>query len=122
MDAIAAPALSVLMRWLHIVSVIVLAGGLFYARVVAGDLAAGFKPLAYGAIGAILVSGVYNFLSKSSYPAHYQAWFGIKVLLALHVFAVTLLYKGKLRSLTGAVITSAVIVAIAAYLRWMSLQ
>jgi hypothetical protein len=117
------------MRWLHLASVIVLVGGIFYARVIVGDMAAGFKPLAYVAIGAILVSGFYNFLSKGTVPANYQMWFGIKVLLALHVFAVTILYKGpgespvnkKRRMLTGAVISSGLIVAIAGYLRWITL-
>ena len=117
MDAI----LPLAMRWLHLASVIVLVGGIFYARVVVGDLAAGFKPLAYVAIGTILVSGFYNFLSKGTVPANYQMWFGIKVLFALHVFAVTILYKGKRRLLTGAVISSGLIVAIAGYLRWITL-
>jgi hypothetical protein len=109
------------MRWLHLASVIVLVGGIFYARVIVGDMAPRFKPLAYMAIGGILVSGFYNFLSKGTLPANYQMWFGIKVLLALHVFAVTILYKGKKRLLTGAVISSGVIVAIAGYLRWITL-
>lgn len=118
MDAI----LPVSMRWLHLVSVIVLIGGVFYARFAAGEMTARFKPLAYIAIGAILVSGLYNFLSKSSYPPHYQMWFGIKVLLALDVFAAVILYRqGKERSLTRAAIWGGVIVAIAGYLRWISL-
>ena len=110
------------MRWLHLVSVIVLLGGVFYARFVIGDLAAGFKPVAYGAIGGILVSGVYNYLSKTSYPPHYQVWLGIKILLALHIFAVVLLYRGKTRLLTGVVITGIMIVAISGVLRWISLS
>ena len=110
------------MRWLHIASVMVLLGGVFYARFVMGDLGAGFKPVAYAAIGGILVSGIYNFLSKPSFPPHYHAWFGVKILLALHIFAVVLLYRGKRRALTGVVISGAVILAISAYLRWMSLQ
>jgi hypothetical protein len=114
-------ALPIAIRWLHIVSVVVLLGGVFYARVVIGDMAASFKPVAYGAIGGILVSGLYNFLSKSTFPPHYQAWFGVKVLLALHIFAVVILYKGKRRLLTGAVISGAATVAIAVYLRWISL-
>lgn len=110
------------MRWLHIASVVVLLGGVFYARAVVGDMAKSFKPLAYGAIGGILISGLYNFLSKTHYPPHYHAWFGIKVLLALHVFAATLLYReGKRRSLTGIVISGAMILLISAYLRWISL-
>ena len=66
------------MRWLHIASVIVLLGGVFYARFAAREMAAGFKPMAYAAIGAILVSGTYNFLNKTflsaalSYVVRYQ--------------------------------------------------
>jgi hypothetical protein len=116
-------ALPLLMRWLHITSVIVLLGSVFYARFVAGELAAHFKPIGYTAIGAILVSGLYNFLSKPAYPPHYHMWFGIKVLLALHVFAAVILYrKERLRALTGVVISGAAIVAISAYLRWLSLN
>jgi hypothetical protein len=124
MDAI----LPIAMRWLHLASVIVLLGGVFYARFAAREMAAGFKPKAYAAIGAILVSGTYNFLNKSFYPPHYHMWFGIKVLLALHVFAVVALYRtgvpqgAKLRALTGVVISGAAIVAISGYLRWISLK
>ena len=117
MDAI----LPIAMRWLHLASVIVLLGGIFYARVAVGDLAAGFKPVAYAAIGGILVSGIYIFLSKGPVSSNYQMWFGIKMLLVLHVFAVTILYKGKRRLLTGAAISSGLIVAIAGYLRWITL-
>ena len=116
MDAI----LPIGMRWLHLASVIVLLGGIFYARVAVGDLAQGFKPVAYAAIGGILVSGLYIFLSKGHVSSDYQMWFGIKVLLALHVFAVTIVYKGKKRALTGALISGGLIVAIAGYLRWMT--
>jgi hypothetical protein len=116
-------ALPIAVRWLHIVSVIVLLGGVFYARVAAGEMLTSFKPVAYTAIGGILVSGLYNFLSKSSYPPHYHMWFGIKALLALHVFAATILYRsGKPRTLTGIIITGSLIVAISGYLRWISLN
>jgi hypothetical protein len=115
-------ALPIVMRWVHFASVIVLLGGIFYARVVVGDLAPGFKPVAYGAIGGILVSGIYNFLSKNSLPANYQLWLGIKVLLALHVFAVAILYRVKTRSLTGVVISGGLILMISEYLRWISLK
>jgi len=115
-------ALAIAMRWLHIAGAIVLIGGVFYARFAAGEMLPRFKPVAYGAIGAILVSGLYNFLNKNAYPAHYHMWFGIKVLLALDVFTAVVLYrKGKERALTRAVIWGAVIVGIAGYLRWISL-
>lgn len=116
-------ALPIFFRWLHIVSVIVLLGSVFYARFVTGELSARFKPIGYTAIGTILVSGLYNFLSKSAYPPHYQMWFGIKMLLVLHVFAAVILYrKEKMRTLTGVVISGAAIVAISGYLRWLSLS
>jgi hypothetical protein len=116
MDAV----LPIAMRWLHLASVIVLVGGIFYARAVIGDLAQGFRPVAYAAIGGILVSGIYNFLSKAATSTNYQVWFGIKMLLALHLFATTILYRGKTRLLTGIVIAGALIVAISGYLRWIS--
>src|SRR5580700_1232881 len=120
MDAI----LPIAMRWLHLTSAIVLLGGIFYARFAAGDLTPGFKPLAYGAIGGILASGLYIFLSKGHVSSDYQMWFGIKMLLALHVFAVTIVYlasnKKKTRLLTGVVITGLMIVGIAGYLRWIT--
>lgn len=119
MDAI----LPIAMRWLHLTSIIILIGGVFYARFAVGEMADGFKKVAYVAIGAILVSGIYNLLSKASYPAHYHMWFGIKVLLALDVFAAVILYrKGKQKSLTRVVIWGGVIVAISGYLRWISLH
>jgi len=117
MDAL----LHLAMRWLHIASVVVLLGGIFYARFAVGDLAQGFKPMAYGAIGGILISGTYNFLSKQAYPPHYHMWFGIKILLVLHIFAATLLYRGKTRALTGIVISGAIVIAISGWLRWLSL-
>jgi hypothetical protein len=117
MDAL----LPICMRWLHLASVVVLLGGVFYARFAVGDLQEGFKPLAYGAIGGILISGTYNFLSKPSYPPHYHMWFGIKILLVLHIFAATILYRGKTRALTGIVISGAIVIAISGVLRWLSL-
>jgi hypothetical protein len=39
----------------------------------------------------------------------------------LHIFAATLLYRGKTRTLTGIVITGAMVIAISAWLRWLSL-
>ena len=118
--------LPIAMRWLHIASGIVLLGGIFYARVVVGEMAAGFKPWIYAAIGGILASGLYNFLSKSSTSTNYKVWLGIKVLLALHIFASAILYRGpeavkKKRSLTVMVIFGALIVAISSYLRWIPL-
>jgi hypothetical protein len=114
-------ALHIGMRWLHIASVIVLLGGAFYSWLT-GGMDKRFKPVVYTAIGTILASGIYNFMSKSSFPEHYQMWFGIKMLLVLDVMAALALYKpGKEKSLARAVISGAAIVAISGYLRWISL-
>ena len=44
------------------------------------------------------------------------------MLLVLHIFAATLIYRpGKQRTLTGIVITGALTLGVAAYLRWLSL-
>ena len=120
-------ALPLAMRWLHIASIVILLGGVFYARFVERVMSARFKPLGYAAIGGILISGTYNFLSKSTFPPHYHAWFGIKVLLALHVFAIVVMYnpdrhKMKPRLLTGVVISGALILVCSTYLRWLGLQ
>lgn len=110
-------ALAILIRWIHLASVIVLIGGIAYARFYAGELSLRFKRLAYWIIGAILLSGIYNYMRRSPVSANYHIWFGVKVLLALHIFAVVILYKGKQRALTGVVISAAAIVAISGYLR-----
>ena len=73
MDAI----LPIAMRWLHLASVIVLIGGIFYARFAVGDLAQRFKPLAYGAIGGILVAVPQKGVSETGLLAHYSAWLGM---------------------------------------------
>ena len=112
--------LPVFFRWLHFASMAVLLGGVFYAVAIAGDLAPGFKRVAYVAISAILLSGIANFLRRSFFPPHYHIWFGIKVLLALHIFAAILMYRGKRRALIGVLASGAVVLAISAYLRFLS--
>lgn len=118
MDAL----LPVFLRWLHIASMAVLLGGVFYAVAIAGDLAPGFKRVAYTAIGGILLSGIVNFLRRSSFPPHYHAWFGIKILLALHIFAAILMYRGKRRALTGVLVSGSLVLVISAYLRFLSIS
>lgn len=119
------------LRWAHIVSAIVLLGGVIYARFVRGGMsdqdAARFRQIALIAIVLLLISGTYNLLNKASTPSPYHAIFGVKVLLALHVFAVAVLLgkagapPGKrLRQMTGVAISGTVIAALSAYLRSLS--
>ena len=144
MDSLAGAVFAVCMRWIHITSVVTLIGGFIYARFAlapalaqlpeptrgeVGDRAvANFRPVLYTVLVTILGSGLYNYLTKASYPPHYHMWIGIKFLFALHIFAVAILYTipgagepKRRRWLTGMVVSGLVIIAISAYLRWISL-
>jgi uncharacterized membrane protein len=128
----------VLMRWLHIASAAALAGGLLYgwlvlwpaANALPADLrqglmaraAARFRPLAFAAIPASLISGIYSLLANTGHTPRYHMVLGIKLLLALHVFAAAfILGTGKARNpsrtMAGAALSGLVIIAMAAYLR-----
>jgi uncharacterized membrane protein len=133
-----AEALNVIMRWLHISSMATLIGGMLYWRLVdsrasqtlAPDArealeehaASTYRPLVYAAIGGLVLSGIYNILSNPGHTPRYHMLLGIKLLLALHVFAVAILIvkpynKRRTRMLTGTVISGLSILLISAILR-----
>lgn len=116
--------LGVFMRWLHISSVIVLIGGVVHSRFGCAAQSEKYRGWFLGAILGVVVSGFYAFLHKTAFPPGYHMWFGIKMLLALHIFAVVfLLAKGagdeakRKRWRTGVVISGFATVLIAAILR-----
>jgi uncharacterized membrane protein len=134
--------LTIFVRWVHILSAITLLGGILYARVVVAPslrvlasetqdklgeaLAARYRLFLYTAIAGLLISGTYNLLNKQGATALYHAVIGIKMLLALHVFAVSFLIvqpnnPKRARQMTGVIISGLVIVALSAWLRRMSL-
>ena len=123
-------------------SAVTILGGFIYARyVIAPALASApagegtsfsnraisqLRPILYTAIVTILVSGLYNYLSKSSYPPHYHMVIGVKFLFVLHIFATSVLYTipnanegNRLRRLNWLVISGVVVLLISADLRWM---
>lgn len=119
----------VLLRWLHVVSVTILLGGIFYARFAAGGLAPRFRPWMWGTTAALLGSGLYNLLTKSDLPPTYHMVFGVKMLLVLHIFVVGLVLTVKPgddpktpRLMTGVVWSGLAVLALSAYLRWISLS
>ncbi len=143
MDPTLAKALGILMRWIHIASIASLLGSFVYARFILfpslavlpdasrADLEkkvrSRFRPLAYLLILTILGSGLYNYLTKPPVPAIYSMIIGMKFLLVLHIFAVTLLYTARAadeakqkRWLGGMVISGLVIIALSAGLRYIS--
>jgi uncharacterized membrane protein len=133
-----ADILAVIMRWLHISAVAALIGGAIFGRFVAAhatgtlnpetkealweDMAAHFKPVVYAAVAALVLSGLYNILAHPGHSMPYYVLLGIKLLLALHVFAVMLLgvqrnNKRRVRMMAGAAFSGLAIIAISAYLR-----
>jgi hypothetical protein len=144
MDPALVAVLAVCMRWIHIASIATLIGGIIYARFVLGPAlqplaeieravvskrAVGiFRPLLYTVLLTILGSGLFNYLTKTNYPPHYHMWMGIKLLIVLHIFSMSILYtvrdpgeRKRNRWLTGTVISGLIVIAISGYLRWISL-
>jgi uncharacterized membrane protein len=134
--------LAIVLRWTHIASMSFLIGGVLYARLVLypsldslaeiereklGDRIAGrFRAWVAIAVGALLISGLMNLMRKSSLPPGFHMWFGIKMLLAFHVIAVSLLLgrsgvaiAKRRRWLTGIAASGLAVLAVSAWLRSM---
>jgi uncharacterized membrane protein len=130
--------LTAIMRWVHISSVVTLIGGILYARFVMfpsarslsaddrtaldEDAARRFRPAVYAAIAGLVLSGIFNYLAKPGHSFRYSALFGLKMLLALHVFSAAILVSvprnpRRARQLLGAAISGLAIILIAAYLK-----
>ena len=130
--------LSVIMRWLHLSSMATLLGGMLYWRLVLtpasealspetrealGDKAASaFSPMVFASIAGLLISGVFKYLTSPGHQPIYHMLFGIKMLLALHVFAVAIMIvrpgnPRRARMLTGTVISGLIIVFLSNWLR-----
>lgn len=120
-------------RWVHIASAVALLGGVLFARsVLKGaqelELVTRHARVFQLASAGLFVSGLYNFLMKAqALPPLYHVLFGIKFLLALHVFAVaTLLGRAgvepgkRQRQMTGMIISGALILALGAGLRYVA--
>lgn len=101
-------AVNLLMRWLHIFSVIAAVGTTVFLRLVLipamaeiqdearaqlmKSLAGRLRKLIHGAIGGILLSGLYNtHLLWNTWVAPYGVVYALKMVLALVVFMVAIL-------------------------------
>jgi hypothetical protein len=127
MDSTLAALVASSIRWLHLVSVVILLGAYFYTYTTKTVMAPAFRSTLWGVMVTILASGLYQFLSKSTYPKGYHMWFGIKFLLVLHIFAVTVLNVTSTpdaakfqRRAFMVVISGFLAIAVANYLRWLS--
>ena len=131
-------ALFVIMRWLHFSSMATLIGGLLYGRFVmtpavgslapdtgealAGKAAGAYRPMVLAAICGLIISGTYNILTNPGHSVTYHILLGIKLMLVLHVFAVSFLITApknprRARMMTGTIVSGLIILAISAYLR-----
>ena len=135
--------LNVIMRWLHITSVVTLIGGVLYARFILapvlqslaaqdqeklGDaLAARYRSVLFLIILLLTATGLYNIILNINQGRLYQWLLAIKLLLVLHVFAVGILIvrpknAKRTRQMTGLVISGLIILAISAVLRQLHLN
>ncbi len=137
--------LPVLFRFLHIFSAVTLVGGVLAwvygflpglsalsadARMkVENAAAAAWRPLVLTSIVGLLVSGFWNFLTnfmhREGLKAAWHPVFGVKILLALHVFAVALLVtkqgnEKRARQLKGIAFSGVAVVLLSALLRALS--
>ncbi len=136
----------ILSRWLHILAAAVAVGGLIYARLIVSpslevldadqrtrvltQLSARFRPIVVGVIVILLATGIYNLLGvlQGGVVTAYHMAFGIKFLLALHIFGMLFLTSTppsgdaardakRSRLMTGAVISGLIVLALGAYLK-----
>ena len=131
--------LVVVMQWLHFSSMAALIGGILYGRLVlvpasaalapdarealADRAAAAFRPFVVASICGLVVSGLFHILTNPGHTTKYHVLLGIKLLLVLHVFAVSLAiarpgHPRRARMMTGVAISGLAIIAIAVYLRY----
>jgi hypothetical protein len=134
---------AVFFRALHILCAITLLGGIMAWRFAAipaesalaqetrakmgNATAARWMPWILTAVAGLIISGIYNFLHKTGLSPVYHAIFGVKMLLALHVFAAAILAARpnnarRKRQLTGVVVSGIIIVILSAVLRGITLR
>ena len=121
-----ADALFVIMRWLHLASMATLVGGMLYGRTVESKSSSGaasaYRPFVVAAMAGLVISGTFTLAMNPGHSPKYHIFLGIKLLLALHVFAVAFISTApvnprRARQMTGVVISGLIILAISAYLR-----
>jgi hypothetical protein len=141
--------LAVLIRFVHIGSVAGLVGAALYARLAAlpalnalppterMQAAKGaqvkFRGILYTLLLLIILSGIYNYVGGQPHGSRWQMWFGIKMLLVLHILASAILWaispsdtaaaeaKNK-RRLAGMAISGFLAILIANYMHYLTLH
>jgi hypothetical protein len=130
-----------LVHWIHVSSVIILIGGVVFWRFVMDPstkkispedyreleegAAAHFRPVVFAAMCLLVLSGIFNYLTKGPMSTPYHILFGVKMLLVLHVLSVLILATAKDnarrgRQLFGAAVSGMIIVLISAFLKGLA--
>ena len=138
--------IDIIFRWTHIFAAAIVVGGFAYARFVfypamamiaeseqaklREGIAANLRPWGLAAIVLLVLSGSYNFyrVVSSGVDTAYHMAFGMKFLLALHVFAMLFILSTppsgepakdakRPRFVLGAFISGLMILLLGAYLR-----
>ena len=126
MDPILIAVLSICMRATHILAVTTLLGGVIFARITKSPVGSFASYFGWAAF-LILISGIYNLVTKENIPPRYHLWFGIKMLFALHILAVSAMLarssvseEKKFRLMGGVAVTGLLTVILSAYLRFIA--
>ncbi len=129
-------------RWVHFTSVLLLLGSAFYGRLVLAPAlqslesaervklwdraAARSRWVVIVAVFGVLASGLYNVVTRAGLTGVYLVWFGVKMLLVLHIFAVSLLAakpgvepEKRVRWMTGIMISGLLVILVSVGLRLM---
>jgi hypothetical protein len=132
--------LSILMMGLHIFCAVALIGGALAWGLMAmpgmqqleaatrvkveNAMVAAWRPAAIYFMAGLLVTGIFNLVHTAPHTPRFQMVFGIKMLLVLHVFTVTLIATRpdsprRTRQLLGIAISGAGIVILSVVLLWV---
>jgi uncharacterized membrane protein len=136
-------AIAFLARWIHIASAVTVLGGMLFAVLAwlpglqtapeadqqrwSDAIAAKYRPWFLAGVVGLLASGLYNYLRHAQakdVPTMYHMIFGMKFLLALHVFTVgyLALRRGnakRARQITGVVLSGLVILVLSVWMRYL---
>jgi len=139
-------AILYLARWIHIASAVTVLGGMLFAALAwlpglrsappaesqrwSDSIAAKYRPWFLAAVLGLLASGFFNYIRHAQakdVPTTYHMVFGMKFLLALHVFAVgyLALRRGntkRSRQITGVVLSGLVILLLSTWMRFLVLS
>lgn len=119
--------ISILMRVMHTLSGILLLGPAIYSWISETPISKKLKGSILAACGFIIVSGGYTLMIKTVTPAGYHMWFGMKMLLVMHILAVHFMMAitdmpddKRVRLAKGVAMSGIVVVILSGILRYKS--